>query len=159
MRPNGEELLRGIQGTLATYVLPELQTAHARLELMLVTALLGAAAEAWDGAAQRLVDENVALRELAGRAADTLGANAEAGAGEALVAELRSLAAETDASVRLWELTAANDRLHDAIGRLGAVLMEGDAPELRELRAAVVTCLRGEAESRSLALLGPRVDG
>ena len=153
MRPNGEELLRGIQGTLATYILPEVQTAHAKMELMLVQALLGIAAAEWDGAAQRLVDDNAVLRELARRGAEALGV---APAAETLAAELRSLADEDDPSLRLSDLTAANGRLRDALARLCAALGAADAPEIR---SAIMGHLRADAESRTLSLLGPRADG
>ena len=150
MRPNGEELLRGIQRTLTTYILPELQTAHGRVELMLAQALLGVAAAEWDGAAQRLVDDNAALRELAHRGAEALGEGKHATLGE----ELRSLADEDDASLRLSDLSAANGRLLDALARVCALLEPTD-----ELRRSVIDHLRLEAESRSLSLLGPRADG
>lgn len=156
MRPNGEELLRGIQSTLATYVLPEIQSPHVRFELMLATALLGVVAGEWDGAAQRLVDDNAALRGLARRGAEALAGGAKAGG---LADELRSLAGETDSSLRLSDLSEANQRLRAALARLGPVLEGSDAPRLRELRAAVIEHLRAEAEGRSLSLLGPRVDG
>ena len=150
MRPNGEELLRGIQSTLTTYILPELQTAHGRLELMLTQALLGVAAAEWDGAAQRLVDENAALRKLAHRGAEAVPEEEHATLGE----ELRSLADEDDPSLRLSDLSAVNGRLLDALARLCALLEPTD-----ELRRGVIDHLRAEAESRSLSLLGPRVDG
>jgi hypothetical protein len=153
MRPNGEELLRGIQGTLTTYILPEVQTAHAKLELMLVQALLGIAAADWDGAAQRLVDDNAALRELVRRGAGALG---DAPDSSALAGELRSLADEDDLSLRLSDLTAANGRLRDALARLCAALGTADAPDIR---SAIIGHLRADAESRTLSLLGPRADG
>ena len=160
MRPNGEELLRGIQNTLATYVLPEIQSPHARFELVLVTALLGVAAGEWDGAAQRLVDDNAALRELAGRGAAALVTAPElAETGALLADELRALAGETDSSLRLSDLSAANGRLRAALARLGALIEGSDAPALRELRAAVIDHLRAEAQGRALSLLGPRADG
>ena len=154
MRPNGEELLRGVQSSLTTYVLPELQTAYARTELMLVQALLGILASEWDSGAQRLVDDNAALRELALRGAEALDS-----ADAALAGELRSLAVESDPSLRLSDLSAANGRLRGAIGRLGALLEGTDTPALGELRAAVIEHLRADAESRSRSLLGPRADG
>ncbi len=153
MRPNGEELLRGIQGTLTTYILPEVQTAHAQLELMLVQALLGIAAADWDGAAQRLVDDNAALRELARRGAEALGATPDS---SALAGELRSLADEEDPSLRLSDLTADNGRLRDALARLCAAPGAAHAPDIR---SAIVGHLRAGAESRTLSLLGPRADG
>ncbi len=161
MRPSGEEVLRGIQKTLTTYILPEMQTEHARLELMLVTAVLGVAAGDWDGAAQRLVDDNAALRELGRRGAEALAA-APAAAGQesaALADELRSLADEADPSLRLSDLSAANAQLGAALARLSVLLDGSDAPALQELRAAVIDRLREQAEARSLSLLGPRADG
>jgi hypothetical protein len=88
MRPNGQELLRGVQSSLITYVLPELQTEYARTELMLAHVLLGIVAGEWDGAAQQLIDDNAALRELAHRGSDVLDAD--------LADELRVIAAESD---------------------------------------------------------------
>lgn len=156
MRPNGDEVLRGVQSSLLTYILPELQTAYARTELTIVQALLGIVAGEWDGAAQRLVDDNRSLRELARRGAEALASQDDAAE---LADEVRSLAEETDPSLRLSDLSAANGRLRDALGRLGAHLEGAEAPALRELRAALIERLRAEAESRALPLLGPRADG
>ncbi len=104
--------------------------------------------------AQRLVDDNAALRELAGR-----GANALAGdAAHAELAEaLGSLAQGNEASVRLSELSAANGQLRAAIAQLG-VAAQGFVA-LRALRQDVIDSLRAEAESRSFALMGPRAEG
>lgn len=151
MRPNSEELLRGVQSSLITYVLPELQSEYARTELMLAHVLLGIVAGEWEGAAQQLIDDNAALRDLAARAAAVTGAP--------IADELRSLSSEADATLRLSELSSANDRLRDAIGRLGVALQDADAAPLRELRAAVIERLRLEAERSSRHLMGPRADG
>jgi hypothetical protein len=160
MRPNQQEVLTGAMRALGTYILPELQTEHARLELMLINVLLGTVAVELDGAAQGLVDDNAALRALARRGADALAAsNGSADESEGLAEELRALAGGTDDALRLSDLTAANDALHAAVGRLAALVEAGDAPALRELRAPLIECLRAEAESRALPVLGPRVDG
>jgi hypothetical protein len=156
MRPNGEEVLRGVQNSLLTYVLPEVQTEYARTEVMLVVALLGIAGAQWDEAAQRMVDGNAALRELAGRGAEAL-------AGDPAHAELAdavgSLAQGNDASVRLSELSAANGQLRAAIAQLGVAAQGSDSASLRSLRAEVIDSLLVDAESRSFALMGPRADG
>jgi hypothetical protein len=156
MRPNGEEVLRGVQGSLMTYILPEVQTAHAQLELVLVQRLLAIVADEWDGAAQRLVDDNAALRELAGRGAEALAAAPDA---QPLADGLRSLAGEAEPSLRLSDLSDVNAKLRDALSRVCALAQHSDAPALRDLRAAVIEHLRAEAEARSLSLLGPRADG
>ncbi len=156
MHPNGEELLRGLQGTLATYVMPEVQTPHARLEIGLVQAMLGIAAAEWDGAAQRLVDDNASLRDLARRGPEALAGSPEAAA---LADELRTLAEDLDPSVRLSDLSAANNRLRDALERLCALAQESGSAPLRTLRSSIIDHFRRDAEERSLSLLGPRSDG
>ena len=155
---DGKVEAAGWEGNYGRYVRlrhkRELQTAYARTELMLVQTLLGILASEWDSGAQRLVDDNAALRELALRGAEALDS-----ADASLAGELRSLAGEADPSLRLSDLSAANGRLRGAIGRLGALLEDADTPVLAELRAAVIEHLRADAESRSRSLLGPRADG
>lgn len=158
MKPNSVELLQGVQGALMTYILPEVQSDYARTELMLVNVLLGIAANDVDGAAQGLVDDNAALRSLAGEAASVLESAQLAEAG-GLAGDLAELASSGDASVRLSDLSAANDRLRDAIGRLGAALVDSDAQEHITLRAKVVERLRAELAAKPHDLMGARSDG
>jgi hypothetical protein len=148
MRPNAEELLKGAQRAMVTYLLPELQTDFARTELMLTTTLLTIAANQWDGAAQSLVDDNAALRALAARAAASPAIDA------ALADELRALASASDASVRISELSQANAALRDVLGRYAVAADVSD-----DVRAAIVAHLRNDAEAHSIYLLGPRADG
>jgi hypothetical protein len=152
MRPTTDELLRGLQASLLTYVLPEVQSEFARTEVMLAYALLGIAANEWDGAAQSLVDDNAAMRPLLDRAADAVDDSA-------LASELRALAGERAASLRLSGLAEANRRLRDGLGRLGVALEGREEAPLRELRAGVIAHLLAEAEARNHHVLGPRADG
>ena len=158
MRPNSAELLQGIQGTLTTYILPEVQSDYARTEFMLVQMLLGIVIRGYDDAAQSLVDDNAALRSLAGEAARVLN-TAPIGASEALAAELEQLSGATDASVRLSDLTAANDSLRDAIGRVGVLLQGETSQEHVGLRTAIIEHLQRELERLPHDLMGPRSDG
>ena len=158
MRPNSVEILHGIQGTLMTYVQPEVQGDYARTELMLVNVLLGIVANAWDSAAQGLVDDNAALRGLVGEAAKVLRSQALDGAGE-LPDELAALAVETDTSVRISELSAANDRLRDGLARLGVLLQGSVIQEHVELRARVIKRLQEELDTLPRNLMGTRSDG
>jgi len=156
MRPNNEEVLRGVAGALVAHVLPEVQSAYARAQLMFSATVLGVVANGIDGAAQQLVDGNAALRALALHAAEAL--PDESGASE-LGDELRALGAGADASLRLSELSAASGRLLDAIGRLGALLETSDIPALRSLRDDLIEALRAHTDARAVSLLGPRADG
>jgi hypothetical protein len=150
MRPNAEEVLRGVQGSLLTYVLPEVQTEYARTQVMLTYALLGIVAQQADSAAQRLVDDNAALRALAERGAGALdGDPAHVDLSEAL----GSLARGSDASVRISELSVANGQLRAAIAQLAAATADAG------LRSDVLSHLRAEVDARSFALMGPRADG
>lgn len=158
MRPNSAELLRGIQGALTTYILPEVQSDYARTEFLLVQMLLGLVVQGYDDAAQNLVDDNAALRSLAGEAAQVLATTPLAQPGT-LADELRQLSGETDASVRLSELTAANDRLRDAIGRVGVLLQGETSKEHVGLRTAIIEHLHRELERLPHDLMGPRADG
>lgn len=154
MHPNGREILQGVQSTLATYVLPEVQSGYARTEIMLVQALLGIVANEWDGAAQRLVDENAAMRMLAARGAEALRE-----VDTALAEELRMLATGSDASVRISDLSTAHEKLREAIGRAAVVIENSDSPALEALRGDVIQLLRADAKSRAIPLMGPRADG
>ena len=138
LRPGAEEIIRGVQQSLRAHVLPEVKTAYATAQVSYAIMLLGALAAEWDGAAQRLVEDNAALRGLAARAAEATGIG-----DAALVAELRAAAVETDRDVRITTLSAANDRLRALLSRLilagdthglepASALREDSMQELRE---------------------------
>jgi hypothetical protein len=158
MRPKSTELMKGMQGALMTYILPEMQSDYARTGLMLMQALLGVAINDIDDAAQNLVDENAALRSLAGEAAGVLAENPLVGH-EALAGELQTLASGHDNSVRLSALRSGNDDLRRAVAELGAALVGSTSPQHVELRAGVVAHLRQELERLPHNLMGARADG
>ncbi len=158
MRPNSAEVLQGVQGALMTYVMPEVQSDFVRTELMLIQMLLGIVANGWDGAAQRLVDDNAALRSLASDAAAVLRADPIDGTAQ-LPDELDVLAGETDASIRISELSTTNDRLRDPVARLGVLLQDAALPEPVELRTKVIEHLQQELAALPHDVLGPRADG
>jgi len=148
MRPNAEEIVRGVQTSLLSIVLPEVQTEYTRTQVTLMYVLLGIVANSLDGAHERLLADNGTLRELAARAANTVGTQ------DVLANELRSLAS-TEPSPRLSELSSANMALAEAL----AGVTSSDAPELASIREQVIDWLRADAEARSLGLMGPRTDG
>jgi hypothetical protein len=146
MRPNADEVLRGVQASLLANVLPEVQTEYTRTQVMIIYALLGIVGVQWDSGPQRALEDNASLRELADRAAEEV-------ANGRFAQELRSLAAE-EPSLRLSEIAAANATLAAALARVAA-----EEPELIALRSEIIDWLRADAESRSYALMGPRADG
>jgi hypothetical protein len=148
MKPNAEEVVRGVQAGLLSLVLPELQTEYVRTQVTLMYVLLGIVANGMDTSYERLLADNSALRELAARAAEAVEAQ------HVLANELRSLAS-TEASLRLNELSSSNIALAAALARVAA----SDGSELTALRAEIMSWLRADAEARSLSLMGPRADG
>jgi hypothetical protein len=117
LRPRADEIIRGIEHSLAEHVLPEVRTPYAVAQLQYALGLLHTLKNEWDGAAQRLVEDNRALRAMAARLADTV-----AGRDAALAGALRGAAAEGDPDLRLTALGAANDHLRALHARALAVL-------------------------------------
>jgi hypothetical protein len=154
MRPNADELIKGIQRSLMSYVMPEVQSEHVRAEVMFSNLMLGVLVRDLDGAVQLLVDDNRLLREIARDSSKALEAT---GLVADLASELVRLADTTDPSLRLSELSKANEELTGAVTKL-AVLAE-ERSELAELRPAVIERLRARSERYSHSMLGPRADG
>jgi len=76
VKPDIPAVLAELAGLVARNAVPDVDPAERAGALSLSAALLGMAAEAWDGAAQRLVEENKALRALLSDAGDRAGRNA-----------------------------------------------------------------------------------
>ncbi len=116
IRPDAEQILRGIRRSLAAHVLPEISTPYATAQVQYAMMLLGAVADEWDGAAQRLVADNAAMRALAATAAGALRAH-----DSELATELEDAAAHDDTDLHISALAAANDRLRGLLVRIVAV--------------------------------------
>ncbi|MFO0437650.1 MAG: hypothetical protein ACK5YD_03900, partial [Phenylobacterium sp.] len=98
----------------------------------------GMAAEAWDCAAQRLVDENQAVREIRADACERAGENA-------------SLASGADNDLRISTLSANNARLRAALIALHVAVEGDEAPEARVLESRIWDELRLSTERRRLS--------
>ncbi|HZV11547.1 MAG TPA: hypothetical protein VFF94_17410, partial [Novosphingobium sp.] len=95
-------------------------------------AMLDMIADAWDGAAARLVAENRALRALLQRGGDALAPEA----------------AEED--LRISALTAANDRLRGQLIALHARIEQAEGPAARDLERAIWAFLRASVAARQI---------
>lgn len=124
MTPAVPAVLAELAGLLVRNGAPEIPEGERANALGLSAMLLMLAAEVWDGAAARLVEENRALRTLLG----------EAGA---------------DSDLRVSALTAENDRLR---GRLIAVHAEAEARGDAEREAAIWAELVASTERRKLSI-------
>ncbi len=115
MKPDGDQLLRVLGGGLMADLAPQLADDYLQRNAMVTGMLLAAAAEEWDRAAARRVEENATLRALFADAAQDiedgalrqrLARAAEPGAGALLTsvlerenAELRAILIELHAHV------------------------------------------------------------
>jgi hypothetical protein len=107
--------------------------------------MLQMAAEEFERAAARRVEENAALRALFRDAAAAV-------ADAALGARLRAAAEGTDADLRVSALERANQALRGLLVELHAHLETLGSPEARRLEAAIWAELRRSTERRAMPL-------
>ena len=138
MKPDIPAVLAELAGLVARNAVPDVDPAERAGALSLSAALLAMAAEAWDGAAQRLVEENQALRTLLSEAGDRVGPNA-------------GLAQAVDDDLRISTLSAANARLRAALIELHAAVEGDDAPDARALESRIWEELRLSTERRQMS--------
>ncbi len=148
LQPSADAIIRGIQRSLMAHVLPETSTLYAGAQVRYAVHLLNALAAEWDGAAQRLVEDNAALRAFAARAAGPL-RDQDA----ALAAELSAAAGERDPDVRVSTLRAANDRLRGLLTRVIAATGDGGIEPPDGLLHDMRRVLRESVQSRTAGAL------
>lgn len=135
MIPAVPAVLAEIAGIAVRNAMPDVHPADRASALGLSAALLGMAAEVWDGMAARLVAENRAIRPLLARA------------GEAGL-DFSALAGGSDDDLRISALKAANDALRAALIDLQAA---AEAKGADDLDAAIWAELVTSTERRKLA--------
>ncbi len=123
LRPAPDEIIRGVQHSLAAQIVPALPAPYAAAQAGYASHVLSALLALSDGAAQQLVDDNAALRALLAHAATLVD-----GCAAGLAAAGRQAAAEQDADVRLSTLAPANDRLRALVSRFVPLAVAPDAP-------------------------------
>lgn len=145
MIPEVDVLLRGLVAKLMTEVAPALADRYVRSNVEMMAAMLAAAAEEFDRAAEVRVAENRALRALFADAAREPGA-------AALADRLAAEAAAADASLRIGDLNATNARLRALLVELHA-LVEGRRGEAwaERLERAIWGELEASAQRRAIS--------
>ena len=138
MKPDVPAVLAELAGLVARNAVPGVDPAERAGALGLSAVLLGMAAEAWDGAAQRLVEENRALRALLTSAGDRAGRDAWLAEGD-------------DDDLRISALSAMNARLRAALIDLHSAVERDPSPEARELEAEIWEELRLSTERRLMS--------
>jgi len=124
MRPTPVEIFRGLQGALATIVLPEVTSRYAQAQVLYTVMILDMLVREWEEGAQVFVDDNRGIRELLSRGSEVLDRlGNETGDGEilALATTLRDDDACREASYRMADLMAESNRLREQLVGLGAV--------------------------------------
>lgn len=146
MKPEVDRTLRLLAQSLMLELGPALGSDYASKSALLSALLLSSAAEEWDRAAERRVEENHALREL------FRDATARGVEDAALHRRLDAAARGSDASLRLSELERANAELRSLLVELHAHVEELATPAAREIESRIWNELRRSTERRRLSM-------
>ena len=138
MKPDVPAVLMELAGLVARNAMPDVHPADRAGALGLSAALLGLAAQAWDGAAQNLVTENRAIRAILAR-------------GGAFAPDVVGLADGVDDDLRISVLSAENARLRAGLIALQVAVEGRNAPEAQALDAAIWAELVASTERRMVA--------
>jgi len=145
MKPDVDVTLQLIAASLALEIAPKISDDYTMRNSMLTAMLLQCAAEEWDRAAARRVEENRILRQLFGEAAPEIG-------DPDLRGRLEAVSREDDEDLRISELNRSNDRLRTLLIELHAHVEEIDSEPARRIEAAIWQELRISTERRALSL-------
>lgn len=144
MTPNASQVLVDLAARVAANAAPDVHPAARAGELSLSALLLGLLAQMWDGAAERLTQENRALRALLSEGAGLWGETAQG-------RWLGELARGVDADLKISTLEAANAELKVGLIALHAEVERRTDPAARALEAKIWSELAAGAERRKLA--------
>jgi hypothetical protein len=140
VKPDVAVALGKIGQALLVQIGPEIKADYAQRSALVATMLLQCAAEEWDRAAARRVEENQALRELFRRAAVE---------DERLKERLGQAARASDEDLRISALDGANDELRALLIELQVYAESRGATELED---AIWRELRRSTERRALSV-------
>ena len=163
MRPTPVEIFRGLQGALATIVLPEVTSRYAQAQVLYTVMILDMLVREWEEGAQVFVDDNQGIRELLSRGSEALDRlGKETGDAEilALAASLRDGDSCREASYRMADLMAESNRLREQLVSLGAVCdrahSEPKLAPLLPLWLEICAHLQSIAGRRAYAVAAPQ---
>jgi FKBP-type peptidyl-prolyl cis-trans isomerase (trigger factor) len=145
MKPDVDLTLQLIAASLMTEVAPKISDDYTQRNSMLTAMLLQIAAEEWDRAAARRVEENGALRRLFAEAASEI-------EDRELRARLEAASEEGEEGMRISDLNRSNDRLRTLLIELHAHVEEIDTETARRIEAAIWRELRVSTERRAVSV-------
>jgi hypothetical protein len=138
MIPTVPAVLADLAGLVARNAAPDISPVDRGSALGLSSMLLGMAAEVWDGAAHKLVEENRALRRLLAQ-------------GPLVGLDFDDLIRTNDEDLRLSALQSANAELRAGLIDLHAAAEKHGSDIARALEAAIWIELSASTERRRLA--------
>jgi len=145
MKPDVDLTLQLIAASLMTEIGPKISDDYTQRNSMLTAMLLQMAAEEWDRAASRRVEENRALRRLfAEAAAETHDPG--------LRARLEAASREEEGGLRISELNRSNDGLRRLLIELHSHVEAIDGEAARRIEAAIWKELRISTERRAVSV-------
>jgi hypothetical protein len=145
MKPDVDVTLQIIADSLITEIAPKISDDYIQRNTMITGMLLQSAAEEWDRAAARRVEENRTLRRLFAEVAPEIG-------DPELRKRLEAASGEEEESLRISDLNTSNDGLRTLLIQLHAHLEEIDTETARRIEAAIWQELRVSTERRALSL-------
>jgi hypothetical protein len=145
VKPDVPVVLQKLSMALLTEIAPAVGVDYLQRNTGIAAIMLGMAAEEWDRAAARRVEENAALRALFRDAAPE--AN-----DAALRRRLEEAARGADSDLRLSALDASNQVLRGLLLEVHAHVEELSSPGARRVESAIWTELRRSTERRAFAL-------
>src|SRR5262245_30289793 len=144
MKPEVDVVLRSMMTKLLLEVAPAVGDAYVRSNVEAMGALLAAAAEEFDRAAEVRVAENRSMREIV-RAATEHVPEGDFHSRLAVAAE------EREASLRISDLNAVNDRLRALLIELQTLVEGSDEEWARRIDRAIWAELRASAGRRAIS--------
>jgi hypothetical protein len=143
MKPEVDVVLRSMMTKLLLEVAPAVGDAYVRSNVEAMGALLAAAAEEFDRAAEVRVAENRSMREILRAATEHVPEGD-------LRSRLTVAAEEREASLRIGDLNAVNDRLRALLIELQTLVEGSDEEWARRIDRAIWAELRASARRRAI---------
>ena len=129
---------------LMTRVIPAISPVYHQGTIGMIASMLAIAAEEWDRAASRRIEENIAIRAIFKSAANSV-------ASSELRARLESLAKGVDADFRVSTLEKSNCELRAALIELHAAIENTPGARAREIEGEIWRELVKSTERRKLS--------
>ncbi len=145
MKPDVPEVLGQLAQTLIADLGPKIGEPYGQSSAAVIGMLLTVAAEEWDRAAARRVEENATLRALFREAAATV-------EGQRLRRRLEKAAEAADPGLRIGELARENETLRSLLVDLHAHVESLSGGAARALEERIWEELRASTERRALSI-------